>query len=84
VSVGLYENTTIYVIEYCGSDSNLTDVCTYPTGSGNITFQWDAANTFVDEFFMFNFDENYEIKDTSSLIHTPYDGPLCETLIINY
>ena len=27
---------------------------------------------------MFNFDD-YEIKDTSSLIYTPYDGPLCET-----
>ena len=84
VSVGLYENTTIYVIEYDGYDSNYTDdIYTYPTGVGNISFRWDLANSFVDEFFMFDFDENYEIKDTSSLIHTPYDGPLCETLIIN-
>ena len=93
VSVGLYENTTIYIIEDickddCSSsecfDSDYTnDVCSYPMGEGNISFQWDLANTFVDEFFMFNFDADYELKDTSSLIYTPYDGPLCETLIIN-
>ena len=83
VSVGLYENTTIYVIEYDSNINYKDDVYTYPTGSGNVVFQWDLANTFVDEFFMFNFDENYEIKDTSSLIYTPYDGPVCETLAIN-
>ena len=84
VSVGLYENTTIYVVEYGGYDSNYTDdVYTYPTGEGNIAFQWDSANAFVDEFFMFDFDENYELKDTSSLVYTPNDGPICETLIIN-
>ena len=80
VSVGLYENTTIYVAEYVeGSD----DVYTYPTGEGNIVFQWDLANKFVDEFFMFNFDGDYELKDTSSLVYTPNDGPSCETLIVN-
>ena len=83
VSVGLYENTTIYVVEYKGGDNSTDDVYTYPTGNGNIFFQWDLANTFVDEFFMFDFDENYELKDTSSLVYTPYDGPICETLIIN-
>lgn len=80
VSVGLYENTTIYIVEYDGNDD---DVYTYPTGKGNISFQWDMANSFVDEFFMFNFDEDYEIRDTSSLVNTPFDGPLCEPLIIN-
>ena len=80
VSVGLYENMTIYIVEY---DGNNDDVYTYPTGKGNISFQWDMANSFVDEFFMFNFDEDYEIKDTSSLVNTPFDGPLCETLIVN-
>ena len=83
VSVGLYENTTIYVIEYDSNIDYKDDVYTYPTGNGNVVFQWDLANTFVDEFFMFNFDENYEIKETSSLIYTPYDGPVCETLAIN-
>ena len=83
VSVGLYENTTIYVVEKDTYSSDDTDGYTYPKGVGNIVFQWDLANTFVDEFFMFNFDDNYELKDTSSLIYTPYDGPLCETLIIN-
>ena len=80
VSVGLYENMTIYIVEY---DGNNDDVYTYPTGKGNISFQWDMANSFVDEFFMFNFDEDYEIKDTSSLVNTPFDGPLCEPLIVN-
>lgn len=87
VSVGLYENTTIYITEYIGeniTDSDyIDDVYSYPTGEGNIVFQWDMSNTFVDEFFMFNFDADYELQDTSSLIYTPYDGPLCETLIIN-
>ena len=91
VSVGLYENTTIYIVENIGNincsecfDSDcVDDVYSYPTGEGNIVFQWDLVNTFVDEFFMFNFDADYELKDTSSLIYTPYDGPLCETLIIN-
>ena len=93
VSVGLYENTTIYIVEDIGdiicsnsdcSDSDcVNDIYSYPTGKGNIVFQWDLANTFVDEFFMFNFDADYELKDTSSLVYTPYDGPLCETLIIN-
>lgn len=84
ISVGLYENTTIYIVEDNSSNSDyIDDVYSYPTGYGNIIFQWDLANTFVDEFFMFNFDSNYEIKDTSSLIYTPYDGPLCEPLIIN-
>ena len=83
VSVGLYENTTIYVIEYDSNSDYKDDAYTYPTGSGNIVFQWDLANKFVDEFFMFNFDADYELKDTSSLIYTPYDGPVCETLAIN-
>jgi hypothetical protein len=88
VSVGLYENTTIYVVEYVGQNSNsdsdyTDDVYSYPMGEGNIVFQWDLANTFVDEFFMFNFDADYELKDTSSLTHVSYDGPLCETLIVN-
>ena len=95
VSVGLYENTSIYVVEYVGDDRSgseiydsdyRNDVYSYPTDEtegGNIVFQWDLANTFVDEFFMFTFDEDYELKDTSSLVHTPYDGPICETLIIN-
>jgi hypothetical protein len=82
VSVGLYENTTIYAIEYIGGD-NVDDAYSYPVGEGNIVFSWDLSNSFVDEFFMFDFDEDYELKDTSALIHTPYDGPLCETLIIN-
>ena len=85
VSVGLYENTTIYVVEYKGQQDNdyTDDEYTYPMGEGNIAFQWDLANSFVDEFFMFDFDEDYELKDTSALIYTPYDGPICETLIIN-
>ena len=88
VSVGLYENTTIYVVEYVGQNSNsdsdyTDDVYSYPMGEGNIVFQWDLSNAFVDEFFMFNFDDDYVLQDTSSLVYTPYDGPACETLIIN-
>ena len=58
----------------------------FPVGNSDndiITFKWDPINKFVDEFFMFNFDENYAIKETSALIYTPNDGPDCNTLIVN-
>ena len=98
VSVGLYANTTIYILEEISSlgdslspnNDNLpdnlgqitTEYC-FPKGTGKIVFMWDQLNTFVDEFFMFNFDDTYTIKETSSLVYTPNDGPDCNTLIIN-
>ena len=98
VSVGLYANTTIYILEELGSmdDSlspnqntlpdnlgDITDCYSFPQGTGKITFYWDQLNSFIDEFFMFNFDDSYTIKETSALIYTPNDGPDCNTLIIN-
>lgn len=77
VSVGLYANMTIYVLEKNDEDYF------FPIGSGNITFTWDRLNKFVDEFFMFTFDDEYEMKETSALTYTPNDGPDCETLIVN-
>lgn len=86
VSVGLYANTTIYVLEEIDESENsdvFTNEYSFPLGPGKITFTWDRINKFVDEFFMFNFDDTYIIKETSALIYTPNDGPDCETLIIN-
>lgn len=77
VSVGLYANTTVYVLEEIG------DSYYFPTGTGKIVFNWDRLNKFVDEFFMFNFDETYILKETSALVYTPNDGPDCNTLIVN-
>ena len=77
VSVGLYANTSIYILEEIGSEFF------FPTGNGKIKFNWDRSNKFVDEFFMFNFDEDYILTETSALIYTPNDGPECNTLIIN-
>ena len=104
VSVGLYANTSIYVLEYIDNatiqntiDSSI-DVYNqidfslfnnsyfFPVASNDtdtIKFKWDPMNKFVDEFFMFNFDEEYTLKETSALIYTPNDGPDCNTLIIN-
>ena len=104
VSVGLYANTTIYILEKIdGStltnplDNNVVeldnvnynqfnDTYVFPrakkTGD-KIIFRWDDLNKFVDEFFMFTFDDTYTLKDTSSLVYTPNDGPDCETLIVN-
>ena len=67
VSVGLYASTDIYIME---NDENDPDELFFPTSPDNkcITFEWDILNTFVDEFFMFTFDENYITKDLSSLI----------------
>lgn len=108
VSVGLYTNTTIYVLEKFDSAplENMLDESTidltvdgqefdysifnnsfvFPVASkkgDEITFKWDRLNKFVDEFFMFNFDETYILKETSALIYTPNDGPEGNTLIIN-
>ena len=101
VSVGLYANTTIYVLEKISNStgfsysnesfdviedidtSNYNNEYFFPKGTGKIKFKWDPLNTFVDEFFMFNFDESYTLKETSSLIYTPNDGPECNTLLVN-
>ena len=111
VSVGLYSNTTIYVLEEIqnnNSNSNvdvnqflgienpdepvsddlptsisLDNIYFFPQGTGKITFSWDKLNKFVDEFFMFNFDTDYVLTETSALVYTPNDGPDCNTLIIN-
>lgn len=79
VSVGLYANTTIYVLEEVDGEF------TFPLkdNDNKLTFSWDSFNKFVDEFFMFNFDDTYIIKDTSALHYEPNDGPECNTLIIN-
>ena len=65
VSVGLYANTTIY-IAYVNAIVN-------PNKPSKIECKWDSVNKFVDEFFMFRFDENYKSKETSSLTYTPND-----------
>jgi len=101
VSVGLYTNTSIYVLEkldpseFSYSNEYFSDVVNqintskfnneyfFPIGDGKIKFTWDPLNTFVDEFFMFDFDESYTLKETSSLTYTPNDGPECNTLLIN-
>ena len=85
VSVGLYANTTLYVLEEKNRTSSdpFSQNYVFPTGPGTIVFNWDRLNKFVDEFFMFNFDETYVLKETSALIYTPNDGPDCNTLIVN-
>lgn len=104
VSVGLYANTSIYVLENVDNTTlhNLIDSSIDVSGQINydlfnssfifpiatneydkITFKWDSLNKFVDEFFMFNFNEDYTLKETSALIYTPNDGPDCNTLIVN-
>lgn len=91
VSVGLYANTNIYVLEKFteGSGSDITEEYYFPQkgdSNDNITFTWDVLNTFVDEFFMFTFDTDfYAMHDyeTSALEYTPNAGPELETLIVN-
>lgn len=88
VSVGLYTNTNIYVMEKI-VDSHNEEKYYFPQkgdSNDNITFTWDILNTFVDEFFMFTFDtEYYAMNDyeTSALEYTPNAGPELETLIVN-
>ena len=78
VSVGLYSNPSIFILERL-KDSQNNDIFVYPRyekGKPSVlTCRWDMLNTFVDEFFLFTFDETYQIKETSSLVYTPQDGP---------
>lgn len=76
VSVGLYANTDIYIME------ETDDGFFFPSGVENdkITFEWDILNKFVDEFFMFTFDDTYVMKDLSALTYVPQDGPDVEVI----
>lgn len=81
VSVGLYANTTIYILEKLEDGSFV-----FPQQDDTnkqFVFEWDSLNKFVDEFFMFNFDDSYVTTDTSALTYKPNDGPEGETLIVN-
>lgn len=87
VSVGLYANTTIYILEKIGDGSDSDEgYFVFPQQdktNKKFVFEWDSLNKFVDEFFMFNFDDSYTVTDTSALTYTPNDGPEGETLIVN-
>lgn len=90
VSVGLYSNTNIYIMEKIteGSDSDIEEYYYFPQkdeSDNTLTFSWDILNTFVDEFFMFDFDTTYYALhdyETSALEYTPNNGPELETLIV--
>lgn len=78
ISIGLYSSISLYVLE------EVNDNFIYPQMDDNhksFKFKWDALNKFVDEFFMFKFDEDFIIKDTSSLHYEKFDGPDCETIL---
>ena len=98
VSVGLYSNTTIFVLEEVEvplkhdtyekhwKTNEMESVYVFPRKdeqNSKITFQWDVLNEYIDEFFMFTFDENYRPTKYSSLQYGYNIGPDCETLIVN-
>lgn len=81
VSVGLYANTSIYVLEEI--ENNKFVFPQYENnGRKDIIFSWDILNKFVDEFFMFTFDSSYIQSDTSALTYVENDGPDCEPVLI--
>ena len=66
VSVGLYSNTSIYVLEEI-TDNNGNKKYIFPkssNGSEKVRFHWDILNKFVDEFFMFTFDTSFIQNET--------------------
>ncbi|MCM1217025.1 MAG: hypothetical protein NC548_21210 [Lachnospiraceae bacterium] len=99
VSVGLYANTTFYIMESITVDVNKNDynkryieddyqqIFAYPIQSkgepDTMYFQWDVLNSFVDEIFMFTFDDNYVVKKETSLTYVPNNGPDCEPILMN-
>ena len=83
ISVGLYSNTSIYVMEEIETENGTRYV--FPKSddsSSEITFSWDILNTFVDEFFMFTFDTTYIQEDTSALTYKENDGPECNSVLV--
>ena len=71
-SVGLYENEDIFILEkynnklvFPYSDNRVGD---------SLKFEWDVLNTFVDEIFLFEYDQNYVKTETSALQYTYQDG----------
>lgn len=77
VSLGLYANTSIYVLEEV-TDENGNKSFVFPKKDNEhsaIRFNWDILNKFVDEFFMFTFDSTYITTETSALEYSVEDGP---------
>ena len=83
ISVGLYSNTSIYIMEE--TESGDTKRYIFPKSDEDnreITFSWDILNTFVDEFFMFTFDTSYIQEDTSALTYKENDCPECKSVLV--
>lgn len=78
VSVGLYANASIYVLEKVDGKFVFPE----KSGDGKLKFHWDSLNKFVDEFFMFDFSDTWNESD-SPLTFVPNDGPDCRTVLIN-
>ena len=100
VSVGLYSNTSIYVLEEMEvpvkynktkkhtKDSETETIYVFPRTtkelSEKVTFRWNTSNTFVDEIFMFTFDDDIYVSDRHSSLNYKYNnGPDCNKLLVN-
>ena len=100
VSIGLYSNSTVFVLEevyvpknnnsykkhFKESETEKSYVFPRPSDdvkNNKIEFRWDSVNNFVDEIFMFSFDQNYKSKSHTALSYNYNDGPDCETLLVN-
>ena len=96
VSIGLYSNSTVFVLEevyvpknnnsykkhFKESETEKSYVFPRPSDdvkNNKIEFRWDSVNNFVDEIFMFSFDQNYKSKSHTALSYNYNDGPDCET-----
>lgn len=98
-SIGLYSNTTIYILEEYDIpvefldykkhryEDKFSNSFIYPRKSNPddepMICQWDLLNDYVDEFFMFTFDDNYVEGKHSSLDFINNNGPDLVTLLIN-
>lgn len=82
VSLGLYSNTTIYVLEEVGDEFVFPRKSSNDKGYDKILCQWDITNNFVDEIFMFTFDDEYLPNKHSSLEWVVNEGPDCIPLLV--
>ena len=71
ISVGLYSSSQIFIMKDMGN------TVVYPYDNNNVYYglSFDYNNEYVDEIFLFDYDETRTIQETSALQYTPQDGP---------
>lgn len=80
VSVGLYATQQIFIMQKTEDNEYVFPYSTEEDDKLNI--HWDMDNEFVDEIFLYTFDDGKIISETSALVYTPQDGPDADVVAV--